>query len=414
MQFRKDLIKRLKLPKVRCISRVLLCLFVVCFFSGFENYNSDDLYIYQWGLKNNGTFLVDKEALKKNHLPIYFNDSAVNSAFFNDIEIVEYFKGKDVGNNTVFSAKNIDIKWEKAYELFKGIEVSRDVIIALIDTGVDVTHNELIDSIWINEGEIANNGKDDDLNGYIDDIFGYNFNGQNNEVMPQSITEAHGTHAAGIMVSKIGNGGIKGVAYDNHIKLMPLKVLDSEENGYMSSVVEAIMYAKKHGAKICNISLGTYVYDQSIDNAIKNSPDMLFVVSAGNGMNFVGYSLDDRDVYPAKLNYPNVITVSNISFNGERYVSANFGSYVDIFAPGTYILSTSPFNQYAFLTGTSMSSPFVSAASAMLYSRFQNVSIQDIKRILIDSATPTPDVYGLCKSNGMLNIYNALLIASTY
>lgn len=414
MQFRKCIIKRLKLPKVRAISSILLSLFVVFLLSGFESYNSDDLYLYQWGLKNNGTFLVDEDALKKNHLPIYFYDSANNSAFFNDEEVIAHFKEKNPNSAAVFSLKDVDIKWEKGYDLFKSIPSSRDVIIALIDTGVDVTHKDLIDSIWINDKEIANNNIDDDLNGYIDDVFGYNFNGKNGDVMPQSITEAHGTHAAGIMVSKIGDGGIKGIGYDSHIKLMPLKVLDSNENGYMSSVVEAIIYARKHGAKICNISLGTYVYDESIDNVIRNNPDMLFVVSAGNGMNFVGYSLDDRDVYPAKLNYSNVITVSNISFNGERYVSANYGSYVDLFAPGTYILSTAPFNNYAYLTGTSMSSPFVTATAAMLYSRFPNVTPQSIKQIINDSATPMPGVYGLCKSNGMLNVYNAMLLASTY
>ncbi|MBR1454906.1 MAG: S8 family serine peptidase, partial [Lachnospiraceae bacterium] len=196
--------------------------------------------------------------------------------------------------------------------------------------------------------------------------------------------------------------------------LMPLKVLDSNENGYMSSVIAAINYAKSKGAKICNISLGAYTYDYNIDQVIKNNSDMLFIVSAGNGMDFIGYSLDERDVYPAKLDYDNVITVSNASFNGERFISANFGSYVDIFAPGTFILSTAPKNDFAYMTGTSMAAPFVSAVCAMIYSKFPNVPISDYKKLIIESASEVYALSNFSKSRGLLNVYSALVNASKY
>ena len=412
MQFERITSKMLKLPKIHIISRMLLIMFFVFAILGFVDFNGDELYIYQWALKNQGNFLVHKNVLENNHIPIYFANSYDNSVFFDVNNINNSFKDANLDAN--YSLKDFDIKWESGYEVFKNLQATRDVIVAIIDTGVDTEHFELKESLWTNYNEIPNNGIDDDMNGYVDDVHGYNFNSNNSNVNPEIITETHGTHAAGIMVASHNNGGVKGIAYDEHIKIMVLKVLDSNENGYMSSVIDAISYAKQNGASICNISLGTYSYDQSIDFVIKNNPDMLFVVASGNGMNFVGYSLDERDVYPAKLDYDNVITVSNSLFDGTRYISSNYGSYVDIFAPGTYILSTVPGNNFAYLTGTSMSSPFVAATCAMIYSRFSKIQISDLKKIVIDSATFVPQLYGLSKSNGMLNIYNSLLLASTY
>ena len=416
MQFKKELLKILRLPKVKAVSKLLLVNFIVLLLFGFNGYDTDSLYLYQWGLKNNGNFLVGKEVLKSNFEPLYFDKGFNDNIFFDNDEVADFFKTMYVGMGVEFSnsAKGCDIVWEEGYNLFKENSFGRDVIVAIIDTGIDISHFELSDNIWKNVNEIPGNGVDDDMNGYIDDVNGYNFNGRNANVMPEVLTEAHGTHAAGIIAASHYNGGIKGIANDSHVKIMPLKVLDSKENGYMSSVIEAINYAKINGAKICNISLGTYSYDSTIDYAIKNNPDMLFVVSAGNGMNFIGYSLDERDVYPAKLEYPNVITVSNISFNGERYESANYGSYVDIFAPGTFILSTVPGNSFAYLTGTSMSSPFVSAVCAMIYSRYPNVPIYEIKNVIINGATPMTNLLGLSKNAGMLNVYNSLLLAGSY
>lgn len=381
---------------------------------GFTEYNSDNLYSYQWGLKNNGNFLVDRSILANDYLPFYFIKDVNDAMFYDSTAYIEYFR--TVGNimSTAYALYGFDSNWEKAYEFFKNLSPMREAIIAVIDTGVDVNHYELIDSIWVNKYEVPDNGVDDDGNGYIDDINGYNFHHKNGKVFVDPNIDVHGTHAAGIMVSRHDNKGIKGIAYDPHVKFMALKVLDQNENGYVSSVVSAINYARDNGAKICNLSLGSYTYDASIDNAIKNNPDMVFVVSAGNGANFNGYSLDERDVYPAKLNYPNVITVSNSCFDGNRYISANYGSYVDVFAPGTFILSTTPGNTFAYLTGTSMAAPFVSATCAMIYSRFPNVPTELYKNIIINGATPIVSLVGLSKSMGMLNIYNSLLIASSF
>ena len=414
MSFLAKLFGYLRLPKITIVSKILLASFVVLFIFGFTEYDPDNLYSYQWGLKNNGNFMVGNAFLRNNHKASYFDKTTNDTRFFDRRDIVDYLISHGLAQDSMKAMENFDIKWDMGYEFFKSIVGGRKSIIALIDTGVDITHFELIDSIWINENEIRDNGVDDDRNGYIDDVCGYNFNGKNNNVMPENQSEVHGTHAAGIMVAKHNNMGTKGIAYDENIKLMPLKVLDSNENGYMSSVIAAINYAKSKGAKICNISLGAYTYDYNIDQVIKNNSDMLFIVSAGNGMDFVGYSLDERDVYPAKLDYDNVITVSNASFNGERFISANFGSYVDIFAPGTFILSTAPKNDFAYMTGTSMAAPFVSAVCAMIYSKFPNVPISDYKKLIIESASEVYALSNFSKSRGLLNVYSALVNASKY
>ena len=401
---------------IKHINRLLCVFLLVCqiVVFGFIEYNSDNLYSYQWGLKNNGNFLVDRSVLATNHIPFYFNKDMNDTMFFDSSNYIEYFR--TIGNimYTAYASTGFDTNWEEGYQFFKSVPAKRETVIAVIDTGVDISHFELSESVWTNVNEIQGNGIDDDLNGYIDDVHGFNFHHRNGNVFVDPAIDVHGTHAAGIMVAKHNNQGIKGIAYDEHIKIMPLKVLDLNENGYVSSVVAAINYARDNGADICNLSLGSYKYDASIDSAIRSCDNMVFVVAAGNGANFNGYSLDENDVYPAKLNYANIITVSNVCFDQVRYISANYGSYVDIFAPGTFILSTTPSNSFAYLTGTSMAAPFVSAVCAMIHSRFPDVPMVLYKNIIINGATPVYSLLGLSKSSGMLNVYNALVIASNF
>ena len=400
----------------RNMSRGLLLLVMLCqfFLLAFVEKDIDNLYSYQWGLKNNGNFFVDRTILANNYIPLFFSKPINDQMFFDDKSVIDYFKTYSNSPFAAYASEGFDINWENGYKYFKSLPIRKTAVIAVIDTGVDIEHFELKDSVWINENEIPGNGIDDDNNGYVDDVNGYNFHHKNADVFVNPNIDVHGTHAAGIMVAKHSNGGIKGIAYDPDIKIMPLKVLDENDHGYVSSVAEAINYAKNNGATICNLSLGSYKYWEAIDKAIKGASNMVFVVSAGNGENFNGYSLDERDVYPAKLNYPNVITVSNACFDEIKYVSANFGFNVDVFAPGTYILSTTPMNSFAYITGTSMAAPHVSATCAMIYSRFPNVPISQYKSIIVNGATPAEHLMGLSKSAGILNVQTSLLIASTF
>lgn len=398
------------------LSRKLLiisALFCVILF-GFNEYESDNLYSYQWGLKNQGNFFLDRGILAENHNILYHQKVFTDAVFFDDKSMVQYLKVAYPNQGIAYATDSFDINWEEGYKLFKQKNNKRNVVVAIIDSGIDISHYELNDNIWVNEDEIPDNGVDDDNNGYIDDRYGYNFYDKNSKVFVDANIDIHGTHAAGTVVAKHNNGGVRGIAYDDHVKVMSLKILGENGKGSMSSLIEAINYAKRNGANICNISLGAYTYDANLDNAIKRNPDMLFVVAAGNGANFIGYSLDERNVYPAKLEYDNVITVSNACFDGERYVSANYGTPVDVFAPGTFILSTAPNNNFGYFTGTSMAAPFVTATCAMIYSAYERVPLSSYKSVLINSVSPNQKFFGLGKGAGLLNIYNALMLASTF
>lgn len=404
--------KRLKITKMINRSLFIVLLSFCVLLSGFTEFESDNLYSYQWGLKNKGNFFVDRGVLADDYDIIYHDKSIADALFQDNKAVIDNFKLTIKNPGIAYANENIDIKWEEGYSFFKSVPSKTETIVAVIDSGVDINHFELKENIWINRDEILGNGIDDDKNGYIDDVYGWNFYDNSNNVYVDKNIDIHGTHAAGTIIAKHHNGGIRGIANDPSIKVMPIKILGENGKGSMNSLITAINYAKANGAKICNISLGAYKYDATLDQVIKENPDMLFVVAAGNGANFIGYSLDEKDVYPAKLGYDNVITVSNVCFDGERYISANYGSPVDIFAPGTFILSTAPDNNFGYFTGTSMAAPFVSATCAMIHSAFSNVPVSMYKSLIINGATKIEKLRGLSKNGGMLNIANTLVLAS--
>lgn len=278
-------------------------------------------------------------------------------------------------------------------------QVYTEVIIAIIDTGVDLSHEDLQGVSWKNTMEIEN-GLDDDGNGYIDDIYGWNFC-QNNSIVNAYIDipeeNAHGTACAGIIAANDNGIGICGVsALTGNVKLMPLKVLDGigKNTGSIQSLVDAIHYAESNGAKICNLSLNTTTYSEDLQQAIKNSK-MLFVVSAGNGMKH-GIDIDKQLYYPSAFDLDNVITVAAIDQSGIMVDNSNYGVYsVDLVAPGKDILTTVPNNNYKKVSGTSFAAPHVTAAAAVLYSFFPNASPKEIKQKLLNA----------CKTNLNLCMY---------
>ncbi len=397
-------------------NKLLYFLFAFIFITqtAFIDINSDILYLFQWGLKNYGNAYISKSNIANNHnfeMFDYYKASV-------DFSLDNIDKNLKRMYNTEFISAEIlnDISFEEAYNIYELINDKKEVVVAIIDTGIDINHFELKDSIWVNKNEIPANGIDDDNNGYIDDIHGYNFYNDNSNVYVDAVEDAHGTHSAGTIIAAHNNNGIKGIAYDknNKVKIMPLKVLGKDNKGSMSNLYKAIAYAYTNGARICNISLGAYVADVELEQCIKKYPDMLFVVAAGNGKNFIGYNIDLTPIYPASYFLPNVITVSNLSFDGNRYESANFGNTVDLFAPGTYILSTLPDNKFGFFTGTSMSAPFTSAVAAMIMSSYKNLSVYQIKEIIKNSVFVDDRLSSYCITGGRLNAYNALTLASSY
>ena len=365
---------------------------------------ADHFSTYQWGLKNDGEFrLVEMVSKFKAVDDLYSGPTSFEGGRTLQPEPSDY------ESKITKAIPGIDINIRPAWDLYDKQSEKRSVLVAIIDTGIDINHKELKHAIWSNPGEIDGNGIDDDGNGYIDDVHGWNFYSGNNQVFTGD-EDSHGTHAAGTISAARGTYGIAGITDNHYVKIMSLKALGGSKGiGSPSEVIEAIRYAEANGASICNLSMGTTAYSQELADTIHNS-NMLFVVSCGNGgVSGLGYDTDEHPVYPASLPYDNVISVANLLFDGTLSKDSNYGEKsVDLAAPGTYILSTIPDNAYGFMSGTSMAAPMVTGVAAMLYSYRQDLSLLDVKSILIDSSKKTDALAGKTVSNGLLDAYGAL------
>ena len=274
------------------------------------------------------------------------------------------------------------------------------VVVAVIDTGVDYTHSALAGNIWVNPGEIAGNGADDDQNGFIDDVYGYDF--VNNDGNPMD-DNSHGTHVAGIITS-VGDYSI-----------MSLKFLNANGSGYLSDAIEAINYATmmrtRYGVnvRVENNSWGGGGFSTAMQNAIQasNNAGILFVAAAGNS----GANNDVTPQYPANYTPPNVISVAASAQNDQLASFSCYGATtVDIAAPGVSIYSTIPGNRYASYSGTSMATPYVSGVAALAWSVAPNASVAEVRNAILQGADPVAALSGKVATGGRLNAYNTLLL----
>lgn len=367
----------------------------------------DPMYARQWAFSNDGTFLMQEEDDQNSDAdrpmgppagPWQRNGQAGGGPEGRD------FAPSSSDSSAVTAVSGIDINAEEAWALYDG--GSRDVVVALIDTGVDIGHEDLAGSIWVNGGEIAGNGVDDDGNGYIDDVNGWNFYDGSSTVYTGS-EDDHGTHGAGTIAASSGNGvGVAGLDGDTgNVEVMVLKVLGGRDgSGTTEDVIKAIRYAEDNGASIVNLSMGSDTFDYALYLAMKNS-GLLFVVAAGND----GADSDRSGIYPAAYDLDNIISVANLQCDGTLNRDSNYGEEsVDLAAPGTDILSTTTENTYDYMTGTSMSAPMVTAAAAMVYSYYDGISLSEVKPILLGSVKQLDTLDGLVSTGGMLDAGAAL------
>ncbi len=273
---------------------------------------------------------------------------------------------------------NIDANVVPAWEVAQG----EGVIVAVADTGIDINHEDLKENIWVNGGEVPGNDIDDDGNGFIDDINGWNFYDDTADVSVYETVygEDHGTHIAGIIAAVKDNGkGIAGVA--PKAKILPLKVFQ-DGKAYTSDIIEAIDYTEKNGAKVFNCSWGSAYENPALKEAIEQS-GMLFVCAAGNS----GIDIDQNPVYPAAFTSDNVISVASLTRTGGLASSSNYGQIsVDVAAPGEGIVSTVPGNGYGMKNGTSMAAALVSGEAALVISKNVNLATIGIKKKIINSS----------------------------
>jgi subtilisin family serine protease len=273
-----------------------------------------------------------------------------------------------------------------------------DVTVAIIDSGADLTHPDLAPNLWTNAGEIPANGIDDDHNGYVDDVHGYDF--VDNDGTPQD-TNGHGTHVAGIVGARGDNGiGGSGVAW--RVRLMSLRVLDANAHGTTTAVAGGIRYAVDNGARIVNLSLAGPTPTVELEDAVQyaQAHDVPIVAAAGND----GADLTTSPTYPAAYGEANVIGVAATAPGGGLASVSDYGPGADIAAPGAQILSTALGGGYEWRTGTSMAAPEVAGALALLASVRPDLDGNGLRDALLGGVRHT----GLPVEAGALDIGTSL------
>ena len=326
-----------------------------------------------------------------------------------------------------------DIDASAAWDVSTG---SEQVIVGVVDTGIDFTHPDLAANIYTNPGEDAwanpndpstGNGIDDDGNGKIDDWRGWNFITNTNNAYDDNM---HGTHCAGT-IGAVGDNGIGVVGVNWRVKMMPLKFLDSRGSGSTAGAVDAIIYAANMGVHVLSNSWGGGGFSTSLENAIKfaDGKGVLFVAAAGND----GTNNDITPNYPSNYEVPNVIAVAATDHGDKLAIwgsggggnddgcgficasvnaavpGSNYGvKTVHLAAPGKDILSTVPGTGYSSLSGTSMATPHVSGAAALLLAVDPNLSVSRLKTVLLTSVDKLDDLTGKVAAGGRLNIAAAV------
>lgn len=290
----------------------------------------------------------------------------------------------------------------------RGFTGSDSVVVGIIDEGYQYTHSDLAGNAGKNPGEVAGNGIDDDLNGYVDDVYGWDFDSNNNTVY-DGTGDDHGTHVAGTIGGQGGNGtGVAGVNWD--VNLLSAKFLGAN-GGTTANAIKAVDYftdlKTRHGLNLVatNNSWGGGGFSQGLYDAIAraNTANIFFVAAAGN-------STTSTLSYPAGYDLPNVISVASIDSNGGLSSFSNFSStWVDLAAPGGGIYSTLPGNTYGTYSGTSMAAPHVTGALALMRSAYPTATMNQLKQALLDSVVQTTSLAGKTVTGGRLDTNGALM-----
>ena len=341
---------------------------------------------------------------------VYYTSDVQESTSPNDPQFSSLWGLHNTGQSG--GTADADIDAPEAWDISTG---SASVVIAVIDSGVDYTHPDLAANIWTNSGEIPGDGIDNDGNGYIDDMRGWDFAYGDSDPMD---VDGHGTHVSGT-IGGVGNNSVGVAGVNWNVRLMALKFLDDDGSGYTSDAVEAVNYAtmmkRDYGVNVVasNNSWGGGGYSTALRDAIAaaGSEGILFLAAAGNGgWDGIG---DDNDVtphYPSNYDLDNVISVAATDRNDQLVGFSNYGAVsVDLAAPGASILSTLPGGTYGFKNGTSMATPHVSGVVGLLAAANPSATATEIKSAIMAGVDSLPGLAGRCISGGRLNASGALL-----
>jgi subtilisin family serine protease len=281
---------------------------------------------------------------------------------------------------------------------------SKTIVIAVIDSGINLFHPDLQKHIYTNINEIPDNGIDDDNNGYVDDVHGYNFVNNNSNTNDDN---GHGTHISGIIAGDC-NPAAKTCGILKNAKIMPLKFLSKEGMGDTNSAIAAINYAVKMKADIINASWGSEDSSPKLLEAITNARNagIMFVTASGN----YGNNNDINPIYPANFNLVNIVSVAAIDEFSFLDDFSNFGSNtVHVAAPGKNILSTYLNSSYESLSGTSMATPIVTGIIGLLMQYHPKSSYLEIKNALMKGCIENENLSDKVICRGRVNIINSLI-----
>src|SRR2546423_7717825 len=312
----------------------------------------------------------------------------------------------------------------QAWDTNTGSTGAGKVVIGVVDEGIDINHQDLQANIWTNPAEIPGNGIDDDGNGFVDDVHGFNFVNNNGTIFSGLNTEDHASHVAGI-AGAIGNNAVGVAGVNWSVGLMSLKFLDADGFGDTADAIRAVQYAKNmrnlwetsghtKGAnlRVLNASFGGGAFSQAFLDAAGqlNTAGILLVTAAGNVDN--GTREPNNDLvphFPSSFNASNIIAVASTDQNDNLSGFSHFGATsVDLGAPGTSILSTTPNNTYSLFSGTSMSTPFVSGSAALLWAQNPNLTVQQVKSLLLMNGNVVSALLDKTLSGRRLNVGNSM------
>ena len=322
---------------------------------------------------------------------------------FNDPQVDRIWSFQDAGK--------FGVSVNSAYRQY-GTQSTQQVIVAVVDTGIDTQHEDLKDVVWVNDGEIPGNNIDDDQNGYIDDVHGINTlvrDAQGRATGNNRDTHSHGTHVSGTIGARQNNGiGIAGIA--SNVKIIGIRAVPNNSDETDVDVAEAFLYAAKNGAKIINCSFGKSRNEGGslIPDTLKHLEEqygVLVIAAAGNDSS----DIDRRPTYPASHQNSNLLIVASTASSGMMSGFSNYGRLnVDVAAPGSSIFSTTPGNRYGSMSGTSMASPTTAGVAAEVLSHFPHLSPLQLKEVLMNSVTKIDRFKDKMVSSGRIDLLKAL------
>ena len=326
------------------------------------------------------------------------NTPMFNFAAFNDPKVGKIWAFQD--------AKNNGVSVNRSYVSPLNIQ-KEEIIVAVVDTGVDYNHEDLKNVMWKNPGEIEGNGIDDDNNGYVDDIYGIDPLSGDTDPMA---SHAHGTHVAGTIAAQQNNGiGIAGIAAK--VRIMAIRTVPDSSDETDADVVESFLYAAKNGARLINCSFGKnhneggLIVKETMDHIGKTYGTLIFA-AAGNDY---GRDIDSNKTYPASFDTDHMVVVASTTKRGGLSFFSNVGKKsVDVAAPGSNVFSTTPGNSYGNMSGTSMATPTTVGVAAEILSHFPEMDGLSLKKVLMDSVTKVKAFSNKMVTGGRVDLFNGL------